>query len=71
MRQATHENQRMKTIRTTISLPPEQLSRLQRMADTHGLSLAWLVRQAVSEFLERTENQGKFHPLAASTKDAH
>ena len=61
----------MKAIRTTISLLPEQLSRLQRMADAHGLSLAWLVRQAVSEFLERTENEGKFHPLASSTKDTH
>ena len=53
----------MKAIRTTISLPPEQLQRLQEMADQHGLSLAWLVRQAVSEFLERTEKVGEFHPL--------
>ena len=53
----------MKAIRTTISLPPEQLQRLQEMADQHGLSLAWLVRQAVNEFLERTEKVGEFHPL--------
>ncbi|GHT88155.1 hypothetical protein AGMMS49543_25890 [Betaproteobacteria bacterium] len=60
----------MKTVRTTVSLPPEQLKRLQRMADEHGLSLAWLVRQAVSEFLERAEKQGEFHPLAPTEKDA-
>jgi predicted transcriptional regulator len=59
----------VKAIRTTISLPPEQLQRLQEMADQHGLSLAWLVRQAVNEFLERTEKRGEFHPLAASNKD--
>lgn len=61
----------MKAIRTTISLLPEQLSRLQRMADAHGLSLAWLVRQAVSEFLERTEKQKEFHPLTLPAKDTH
>ncbi|OGB28837.1 MAG: hypothetical protein A3F78_07450 [Burkholderiales bacterium RIFCSPLOWO2_12_FULL_61_40] len=58
----------MKAIRTTISLPPEQLQRLQEMADQHGLSLAWIVRQAVNEFLERTEKRGQFHPLAAAEK---
>ena len=58
----------MKAIRTTISLPPEQLQRLQEMADQHGLSLAWIVRQAVNEFLERTEKRGQFHPLASAEK---
>jgi predicted transcriptional regulator len=60
----------MKSIRTTVSLPPEQLNRLQQMANEHGLSLAWLVRQAVGEFLERAEKQGEFHPLAPFEKDA-
>ena len=53
----------MKAIRTTISLPPEQLQRLHEIAYQHGLSLAWLVRQAVSEFLERREKVGEFNPL--------
>ncbi|MDR1462511.1 MAG: ribbon-helix-helix domain-containing protein [Azoarcus sp.] len=60
----------MKAIRTTVSLPPEQLNRLQCMTDTHGLSVAWLVRQAVSEFLERTGKQKEFHPLAPPAEDA-
>lgn len=59
----------MKAIRTTISFPPEQLQRLQEMADQHGLSLAWIVRQAVNEFLERTEKRGDFHPLSFPEKD--
>jgi predicted transcriptional regulator len=58
----------MKTARTTVSLPVEQLERLQQMADRHSLSLAWLVRQAVSEFLDRTEKEGPFHPLASPKK---
>lgn len=59
----------MKAVRTTISLPPEQLQRLQEMADQHGLSLAWIVRQAVNEFLERTEKRGEYHPLTSHDKD--
>lgn len=59
----------MKAIRTTVSLSPEQLQRLQELADRHGLSLAWIVRQAVNEFLERTEKRGGFNPLAAPEKD--
>jgi predicted transcriptional regulator len=58
----------MKTNRTTVSLPAEQLERLQKMADQHGLSLAWLVRQAVSEFLERTDRQASFNPLTTGNK---
>lgn len=59
----------MKAVRTTISLPAEQLQRLQEIAGQHDLSLAWLIRQAVNEFLERTEKRGDFHPLAAPQKD--
>lgn len=59
----------VKTVRTTVSLPLEQLERLQQMADEHGLSLAWIVRQAVSEFLERTEKGAPFHPLTSRGKD--
>jgi predicted transcriptional regulator len=58
----------MKAIRTTVSIPKEQLEELQRIADQHSLSLAWLVRQAIAEFLERTEHGTTFHPLAASSK---
>lgn len=53
----------MKTARTTISLPSDQLQQLQSLAERHDLSLAWLIRQAVSEFLERVDDQATFHPL--------
>ncbi|MFF7864107.1 MULTISPECIES: CopG family transcriptional regulator [unclassified Pseudomonas] len=54
----------MKSSRTTISLTPEQLEQLQALADQHGLSLAWVVRQAISEFLARLEQPANFNPLA-------
>ena len=59
----------MKAVRTTISLMPEQLERLQKMADQHHLSIAWIVRQAIDEFLERTDKRGEFDPLATAERD--
>jgi len=58
----------MKTVRTTVSLPIDQLEKLQRIAERHDLSLAWLVRQAITEFLERID-QGDFHPLTSPKKE--
>jgi predicted transcriptional regulator len=55
----------MKSARTTISLTPEQLEQLQALADKHGLSLAWVIRQAISEFLVRVEQPADFNPLAS------
>lgn len=55
----------MKSARTTISLPPEQLEQLQALADRHGLSLAWVIRQAIGEFLARVEHPASFDPLAS------
>ena len=54
----------MKSARTSISLPPEQLEQLQALADRHGLSLAWIIRQAINEFLARVEPPATFDPLA-------
>lgn len=55
----------MKSARTTISLPPEQLEQLQALADRHGLSLAWVIRQAINEFLARLDQPASFDPLAS------
>lgn len=54
----------MKSARTTISLPHDQLEQLQALADRHGLSLAWVIRQAISEFLARVDEPAAFDPLA-------
>jgi len=53
----------MKTVRTTVSLSTDQLQQLQLLADEHDLSLAWLIRQAVSEYLDRVNEQGTFQLL--------
>jgi predicted transcriptional regulator len=53
----------MKTVRTTVSLSPDQLQQLQSLADRHDLSLAWLIRQAVSEYLDHVNDQVAFLPL--------
>jgi predicted transcriptional regulator len=50
----------MKAIRTTVSLPPKQYQQLQTLANQHGLSIAWLIRQAVNDFLSRSES---FEPM--------
>jgi predicted DNA-binding protein len=50
----------MKVVRTTVSLPTEQYQQLQILADQHGLSIAWLIRQAVNEFLSKRES---FEPM--------
>ncbi|MFA5922499.1 MAG: CopG family transcriptional regulator [Methylococcaceae bacterium] len=51
----------MKAVRTTVSLPTEQYQQLQLLADQHGLSIAWLIRQAVNDFLSRRES---FEPMS-------
>jgi predicted transcriptional regulator len=50
----------MKVVRTTVSLPTEQYKQLQILADQHGLSIAWLIRQAVNDFLSHRES---FEPM--------
>jgi predicted DNA-binding ribbon-helix-helix protein len=51
-----------KTVRTTFSLPEQQYKVIQAMAEKHGLSVAWLMRQAISEFLEESD---QFTPLSS------
>ncbi|HJW57565.1 MAG TPA: ribbon-helix-helix domain-containing protein [Burkholderiaceae bacterium] len=58
----------MKAARTTVSLSPEQLQQLQALADQHGLSLSWVIRQAVSEFLDRLDKPVSFDPLQKPTR---
>jgi predicted transcriptional regulator len=59
----------MKSARTTISIAPEQLEQLQALAGRHGLSLAWVIRQAINEFLARVECPADFNPLASRKED--
>ncbi|TVU68564.1 CopG family transcriptional regulator [Pseudoalteromonas distincta] len=41
----------MKSIRATVSLPQEQHQALQQIAEKNGLSISWVARQAIGDFL--------------------
>ncbi len=59
----------MKAVRTTVSLPSDQHEKLQTLAEANGLSIAWIVRQAVSEFLEKVESEERFNPINVANND--
>lgn len=40
-------------IRLSISLDPADHAELLRLCEQHDLSLAWMIRKAVGEFVER------------------
>lgn len=43
--------------RFTVNIDADHLERLQRLAERHSVSLAWLGRQAIAEFLANHEGQ--------------
>lgn len=43
-----------------IKLDQDMLDRLKRLADAKGRSTHWMLRQAVSQFVEREEARGAF-----------
>ena len=43
-------------IRFSVSLDPHSYSELSRIAGTNDVSLAWTVRKAIAEFVERQED---------------
>ena len=59
----------MKSIRTSVSLPREQHQLLQELAESSSLSLSWVIRQAVTEFLEQHSDKD-FKPLATSKSNS-
>lgn len=51
------------SIRTSVSLPKEQHAQLEEIAETNDVSIAWVIRQAVNQFLERTQNEQLTLPI--------
>ncbi len=41
----------VKSIRSTVSIPADQHEELQRIADKKRVSLAWVVRDAIEQYL--------------------
>ena len=52
----------MKSVRTTVSLSQEQYQSLLQLAESSGLSMSWVIRQAVSEFLTKHDGRA-FNPI--------
>jgi len=52
-----------KSIRSSISLPEEDYILLQAIADNNQVSLSWLVRKAVRNFLEDEGQMNLFNPI--------
>lgn len=49
--------------RLSISLPEQEYKELLALAEKHHISLAWLGRQAIVEFLERYQSRELQLPL--------
>ncbi len=54
----------MKSVRVTVSLPELQHKQILQLAKDNNLSVAWVVRQAVSHFLEENGDVQAFSPLS-------
>jgi hypothetical protein len=53
--------------RMTVNLPCDEYVELSALAAKHRVSMAWLGRQAISEFLERYQTEELQFPLAISS----
>jgi hypothetical protein len=50
-------------VRITVSLTPAEHAELRAVAGRARVSLSWMVRQAVTEFLERQRDEAEQLPL--------
>ena len=49
--------------RFSVALEDQEYTALAGMAEKHRVSMAWLIRQAVADFLERYHDEGTQLPL--------
>lgn len=49
--------------RFSVALDDEEYTALADVAEKHRISMAWLVRQAVADFLERYQSENTQLPL--------
>lgn len=56
--------------RLTVNIDADQFERLQRLAERHGVSMAWLGRQAIAQFLanEGPQSELPFPPIHAAPR---
>lgn len=54
--------------RVTINIDEREFRQLTALSDKHRVSLAWLGRQAIIEFLQRHEDEELQLPLSLSSE---
>ena len=59
----TNENPMAAKTRFSVALDEQEYAELSAMAEKHRVSMAWLVRHAVTEFLERYRSEELQFPL--------
>lgn len=57
-----------KATRITVSLPDDEHAALTAIAEENDVSLSWLARKAIAEFLDRHEGGGSQLVLGRSLK---
>lgn len=60
------KNNRLK--RVTISVDPNDYRRMESLGHDNGLSIAWLIRQSMKEFLDRNIKSGNMEVGIKSEK---
>ena len=54
------------TVRLSVNLPEDQYTRLNEIAVKSDVSFAWIVRQAVQQYLDANENEQMPLPMRLS-----
>ncbi|EKS9885722.1 CopG family transcriptional regulator [Burkholderia pyrrocinia] len=68
-----------KSVRTTVSLPAEQLTELEKIARDSHVSTSWVVREAVRQYLagryplltEHADSEPKIKSIQENEKRRH
>lgn len=59
-------------VRLSVGLDPASHARLARLANRHDVSLAWMIRKAIADFIERQEEDDQAElPLQRGREGEH
>lgn len=59
-------------IRLSVGLDPASYAKLSRLADRHEVSLAWMIRKAITDFIERQQENDQMElPLQRRAETGH
>ena len=59
-------------VRLSVGLDPASHAKLSRLAHRNDVSLAWMIRKAIADFIERQEEDGQVElPLRRGRESEH